>query len=326
MRGLDGASSWRIPPAGRAPAGATLLSLLAHLGAGLVLILAMTPQGDRLNGGSSSMPGPVPLEIAFLAAEGGAGPEDSLPDEPAAELGPALAEPAPPIPAPGSAPLPPLAAPPPPVPAPPSVAPLPRMPDATLALTMPPLPIEALPAPPLPAAPPMPLQPAAAPPPELAEAPPPKPELAPQPPRTASVSRPSQASPRPARRTGPPNPGPPNPGVPGEATPTAAPGPPGVPLAFSPPLITAARFRRPPRPPDYPSRAIELDLNGTVLIRALLDPEGDPREVRVHRSSGHAVLDHAAVAAVSRWAFEPASRDGQRIPAWVEVPVHFRLH
>jgi protein TonB len=100
----------------------------------------------------------------------------------------------------------------------------------------------------------------------------------------------------------------------------------GAPLAFSPPLITAARFRRPPLPPDYPPRAVELDLNGTVLIRALLDPAGDPREVRVHRSSGHAVLDHAAVAAVSRWAFEPASRDGQRIPAWVEVPVHFRLH
>lgn len=92
-----------------------------------------------------------------------------------------------------------------------------------------------------------------------------------------------------------------------------------------PPLIAVPRFRRPPRPPDYPPRAVELDLTGTVVVRALLDPEGDPREIRIHRSSGHAVLDGAAVAAVRGWHFAPASRDGRRIPAWVEVPVHFRL-
>ncbi|MBY0332352.1 MAG: energy transducer TonB [Acetobacteraceae bacterium] len=85
------------------------------------------------------------------------------------------------------------------------------------------------------------------------------------------------------------------------------------------------RFRRPPRPPDYPPRAIELDITGTVVVRALLTPEGDPQQARVHRSSGHTMLDAAALAAVRRWAFEPASRDGRRIAAWVEVPVHFRL-
>ena len=94
----------------------------------------------------------------------------------------------------------------------------------------------------------------------------------------------------------------------------------------NPPLIAAPRFRRPPRPPDYPPRAIELDLTGTVIVRALLDPEGDPREMWVHRSSGSPMLDGAALAAVRDWAFEPASRDGQRIPAWVEVPVNFRLN
>ncbi len=96
--------------------------------------------------------------------------------------------------------------------------------------------------------------------------------------------------------------------------------------AAGPPLITAPRFRRAPQPPEYPARAVELDLTGTVVIRALLNPEGDPRDVRVHRSSGQNLLDSAAAAAVRRWAFEPASRDGQRIEAWVEVPVHFRLN
>jgi len=94
----------------------------------------------------------------------------------------------------------------------------------------------------------------------------------------------------------------------------------------APPLITAPRFRHPPRPPEYPPRAIELDITGTVVVRALLDPAGDPREARIHRSSGHSMLDGAALAAVRRWAFEPAARDGRRIEAWVEVPVHFRLN
>lgn len=311
--GLDGAPGWRSPAADRAPGGAALLSLLAHLGAGALVILAMTPQGPRMGGVPSSTPGLVPIEIAFAPAAGAA-PDHSRQAGPPAEAGPALPAldtPPPPIPVPES---PPFEQAPPPVP-----APLPHLPDETLALTMPSPPVATSPAPP---------QPLDAPKPIPAEAPPTKPEppmaTAAPTPRPPPVSRPAQASLRPAapsRRAGGPGPA-----ASGESTPTDAAAQAGAPLAFSPPLITAARFRRPPRPPDYPPRAIELDLNGTVLIRALLDPEGDPREVRVHRSSGHALLDHAAVAAVSRWAFEPASREGQRIPAWVEVPVHFRLH
>jgi protein TonB len=94
----------------------------------------------------------------------------------------------------------------------------------------------------------------------------------------------------------------------------------------APILVTAPRYRRPPRPPDYPPHALDLGLTGTVLVRALVSPEGDTRETRIWRSSGHPSLDAAAVAAVRRWAFEPARTGGRPVPAWVEVPVHFRLH
>jgi protein TonB len=305
MRYLDGASPWRIPQANRTPGRATLVSVLAHLSAGLLVVLAMTPEGVGLSGGSGTTSSLVALEVPFVSAEDGSRAEEAAPVD-------VVAEPEPALPAM-------VTPPPPPVPAPPSMVPLPR---EAVAVTMPPPPLEASPAPPLPAVSLPQGEPATA---AMAEAPPPRPESAPQS-RTAPVIRPSPAGSRPIaprRRPGPASLG--AVGV-GEATPTAASGPAGTPLAFSPPLITAARFRRPPRPPEYPPRAIDLDLHGTVLVRALLDPEGDPREVRVHRSSGHALLDHAAVAAVSRWAFEPASRDGLRIPAWVEVPVHFRLH
>ncbi len=99
----------------------------------------------------------------------------------------------------------------------------------------------------------------------------------------------------------------------------------GAPPA-GPVLVTAPRYRRPPAPPDYPAPAVELGLTGTVTVRALVSPAGETEEARVWRSSGHALLDAAALRAVRRWAFEPASVEGRRVPAWVEVPVHFRLH
>lgn len=93
-----------------------------------------------------------------------------------------------------------------------------------------------------------------------------------------------------------------------------------------PTVITAPRYRLPPAPPVYPARAVELGLTGTVLVRARVTPDGSTEETRLWRTSGHALLDAAALAAVRRWAFEPASVDGRRVEAWVEVPVHFRLN
>jgi periplasmic protein TonB len=91
-------------------------------------------------------------------------------------------------------------------------------------------------------------------------------------------------------------------------------------------LVTAPRYRLPPTPPAYPPRAVEFGLTGTVLVRARVTPDGSTEETRLWRSSGHALLDAAALAAVRRWAFEPASVEGRRVEAWVEVPVHFRLN
>ena len=93
-----------------------------------------------------------------------------------------------------------------------------------------------------------------------------------------------------------------------------------------PVLITAPRYRSPPAPPVYPPRAIELEITGTVTVRARVSPDGMTGETLVWRSSGHTLLDHAALAAVRRWAFEPATVEGRRVEAWVEVPVHFRLN
>lgn len=85
------------------------------------------------------------------------------------------------------------------------------------------------------------------------------------------------------------------------------------------------RFRTPPRPAVYPPRAIELGQQGEALVRVRLQPNGEAAEILLWRSTGHEMLDKAALAAVRGWQFLPAMRQGRAVAAWVEIPVRFHL-
>jgi protein TonB len=91
------------------------------------------------------------------------------------------------------------------------------------------------------------------------------------------------------------------------------------------PVIHEARFREPPTPARYPPRAVDLNQQGTVIVRALVSPDGTSGDILVWRSSGYALLDAAALRAVRGWSFEPSSVGGRAITAWVEVPVRFTI-
>lgn len=91
------------------------------------------------------------------------------------------------------------------------------------------------------------------------------------------------------------------------------------------PVIHQPRYREPPTPVRYPARALDLNQQGTVVVRALVAPDGTSGQVVVWRSSGYTLLDAAAVRAVRGWAFEPASIAGRKIASWVEVPVRFAI-
>jgi periplasmic protein TonB len=176
----------------------------------------------------------------------------------------------------------------------------------------------------------------------LAAPPPPRPaeeETAAREDRIAALAVPPPAPPSraappsPARRAQPQRPRPPDaaaapvrrspsPGTPPPRAEVAAPAPAPAqaPLVQGPP-----RFRRPPSPPDYPAQARDRGEEGAVGLRLLVGADGTTREVRLHRSSGNRLFDEAALAAARRWEIEPASLDGRRAEAWVEVPVRFRL-
>jgi protein TonB len=79
-------------------------------------------------------------------------------------------------------------------------------------------------------------------------------------------------------------------------------------------------------PPAYPRDAARAGLEGTVVLRILVDVDGRPLQVIVDRSSGHRSLDREAVRHVQqRWRFEPAMRDGRAVQAWGLVPIDFSL-
>ena len=103
-----------------------------------------------------------------------------------------------------------------------------------------------------------------------------------------------------------------------------APAPPPDPLP-APVTTKAALAADAGEPPVYPVRARRLGLEGRVVVRVAVGADGRAAEVTVAESSGHAMLDEAALAAVRTWTFAPALRDGRPEPGALLVPVRFAL-
>lgn len=86
----------------------------------------------------------------------------------------------------------------------------------------------------------------------------------------------------------------------------------------------AARLTSNPKP-TYPRLSIRYGEQGEALCRLEIDAEGRVVGAKIARSSGHARLDEAALSAVKRWRFEPATRDGVPEPSFATLPVVFRI-
>ena len=78
--------------------------------------------------------------------------------------------------------------------------------------------------------------------------------------------------------------------------------------------------------PAYPRDALRDGVEGSVLLKVLVDTDGRPLDVQVARSSGNRSLDRAAREQVLRqWRFRPAMQGGRAVQAIGLVPVEFRL-
>jgi TonB family protein len=77
--------------------------------------------------------------------------------------------------------------------------------------------------------------------------------------------------------------------------------------------------------PNYPERARREGWEGTVVLEVSIDSQGRPERIAINRSSGFAILDHAAREAVKGWRFRPASLGKRQITSTERVPIVFRL-
>lgn len=77
--------------------------------------------------------------------------------------------------------------------------------------------------------------------------------------------------------------------------------------------------------PRYPYAARLRGEQGRVVLRVEVDAAGAVRAVSIEASSGSRRLDRAALRAVRRWRFAPATAGGRPVPGEVLVPITFRL-
>jgi periplasmic protein TonB len=103
--------------------------------------------------------------------------------------------------------------------------------------------------------------------------------------------------------------------------PTADTTPPAVNAA---PVEASLAYRSAPL--KFPPQALRQRMQGSVLLRVLVDETGKPVDVVVEKSSGYSLLDRSAREQVlATWLFQPALVNGHAVRAWARVPVTFDL-
>lgn len=75
--------------------------------------------------------------------------------------------------------------------------------------------------------------------------------------------------------------------------------------------------------PKYPELAKKAGIEGTVVVKVLIDLEGNVEATELLKSVE--VLDEAALEAARQFKFTPAKLDGKPVKVWMSVPFRFKL-
>lgn len=108
--------------------------------------------------------------------------------------------------------------------------------------------------------------------------------------------------------------------------------PDGLPNAtgFDTGMIAASQLDNPPRarvqtPPIYPYQAKRDERRAEVIVEFVVDENGRVVSPRVTRSTD-TMFDAATLQAVSKWRFDPGTRNGRVVRFRMAVPVVFNLN
>jgi protein TonB len=76
--------------------------------------------------------------------------------------------------------------------------------------------------------------------------------------------------------------------------------------------------------PTYPVIARTAKVQGTVVLNAVIDKEGDIRDIRL--ITGHPLLVTAAIEAVRQWHYRPYLLNGEPVEVETTVTVNFMIN
>jgi TonB family protein len=78
-------------------------------------------------------------------------------------------------------------------------------------------------------------------------------------------------------------------------------------------------------PPNYSKDARERKIEGVITLAVVVTSAGKTTQIRVLQGRGYG-LDEKAIEAVSKWKFQPATKDGTPVSVEIAVEISFRLY
>lgn len=93
-----------------------------------------------------------------------------------------------------------------------------------------------------------------------------------------------------------------------------------LPLPVHPPALNLKQKKD----PEYSNQALQAKIEGSVILFAMVDGDGAPRDLRVVKSLGYG-LDQKAMEAAAGWRFERPPLNGAASPIPITFEVSFRL-
>ena len=102
-----------------------------------------------------------------------------------------------------------------------------------------------------------------------------------------------------------------------------------LPKPATPNAVTTGNGISPPRliskqEPKYSEKARKKKIQGTVMLTLVVDPQGEPKDIKVILPLGDG-LDENAIEAVSTWRFHPGLKGNEPVAVKATIEVNFRL-
>ncbi len=76
---------------------------------------------------------------------------------------------------------------------------------------------------------------------------------------------------------------------------------------------------------SYPPVLRDAGIGGTVIVYFFIDENGVVEDHRIWKSSGHPMLDSAAIKVADVYRFSAALNRDKRVPVWVQFPITFQV-